>query len=188
MNRNLPPDSPVSINPALQMRDLLLLKRMLLFTIEDEHYLHIAGDLLADHTEEILDNWYAQMQAHPYAGKQPDVAACIDTDNSLEQLRTQFRTWVQALCMPPARQAWLQRTHAVIAGDVPDKQLGDLTQIPAVFLRYLMLFIYPVTHGIASFLSRKGHTQGEVIKMEQAWFKAVSLSTLLWMWPGQPEP
>ena len=43
--------SPVSLE------DLALLKKAVMFTEEDERYLRMAGEVLADQVEEILDLW-----------------------------------------------------------------------------------------------------------------------------------
>lgn len=182
MTRTQNPDPPVHINPDLQLRDLLLLKRMLLFTLDDERYLNMAGDLLADQTETILDHWYAHFKTHPYAGLgigtgEPEMA-------SLEGLRLSFRQWLHTLCHPPARQDWLQQLHTRIPGPLPDQLLGDMPRLPAAFLRYLVLFIYPITHASRAFLA--GHA--ESLQLEQAWFKAISLSTVLWLWPDKYQP
>ncbi len=150
---------------------------MLLFTPDDERYLNMAGKILADHTETLPDHWYAQFHAHPYAGLPFGETPAAPL--SLDDLRPQFRQWLHTLCNPPAREAWLAALHARIAGPLPDAQLGYMPRLPAVFLRYLALFIYPVTHASRALLAGKPESAG----MEQAWFKAVCLSTVLWAWP-----
>jgi hypothetical protein len=44
--------SPVSVT------DLELLKKTILFTAEDEKYLKLAGEVLKDQTNEVLNLWY----------------------------------------------------------------------------------------------------------------------------------
>ncbi|MBL7729024.1 MAG: hypothetical protein JNM68_15115, partial [Dinghuibacter sp.] len=44
--------SPVSL------QDLDLLKKTLLWSADDDHYLHMAGEVLADQTNDVLDLWY----------------------------------------------------------------------------------------------------------------------------------
>lgn len=48
------------------MEDLELLKKSVLFTEEDEKYLRMAGKVLADQVEEILDLWYGFVGSHPH--------------------------------------------------------------------------------------------------------------------------
>ena len=54
------PASPVS------MQDLELLKKTLLWTEEDDRYLALAGEVLKDQVEEILDLWYGYVGSHPH--------------------------------------------------------------------------------------------------------------------------
>ena len=42
----------------LDLEDLDLLKQTVLFTEEDEEYLRLAGDVLEDQVDEVLDLWY----------------------------------------------------------------------------------------------------------------------------------
>jgi hypothetical protein len=52
--------SPVSLD------DLALLKAATMFTDEDERYLRMAGEVLADQIDEILDLWYGWVGSHPH--------------------------------------------------------------------------------------------------------------------------
>ena len=52
--------SPVSTE------ELELLKKAVMFTEEDEHYLRLAGVVLADQIDEILDLWYGWVGSHPH--------------------------------------------------------------------------------------------------------------------------
>ena len=47
----------------------------------------------------------------------------------------------------------------------------------------MIAFIYPITATMRQFLASKGHSDEEVEKMHQAWFKSVVLHVTLW---GQP--
>jgi hypothetical protein len=47
----------------------------------------------------------------------------------------------------------------------------------------MVAFIYPITVTIRSFLTRKNHTQADVDGMYNAWFKAVTLTVILWTYP-----
>lgn len=48
------------------MEDLDLLKQTVLFTGEDERYLRMAGDVLEDQVEDVLDAWYGFVGDHPH--------------------------------------------------------------------------------------------------------------------------
>jgi hypothetical protein len=55
--------------------------------------------------------------------------------------------------------------------------------VPIVHYRYMVAFIYPITATIKGFLAKKGHSAEDVEKMHQAWFKAVTLTVILWTYP-----
>ena len=87
--------SPVS------MEDLELLKKSVLFTEEDEKYLRMAGEVLADQVEEILDLWYGFVGSHPHlvyyftgSDGQPNAAY-------LNAVRQRFTQWVLDACNRP---------------------------------------------------------------------------------------
>ncbi|TWI91488.1 protoglobin [Chitinophaga japonensis] len=168
---------------TLSLRDLVLLKRMLLFTREDERYLQMAGEILSDQAEAILDIWYDHMVANDYLAHyfardgQPDA-------DYLNTLRPRFGNWIRQLCQRPYNTQWSQYEQAIAQRyqqqSLPTAEMAD---VPVVFLRYLVTFIYPVTNAIRPFLAKDGHRPEEVEKMHQAWFKAVSLSVILWTYP-----
>jgi hypothetical protein len=55
--------------------------------------------------------------------------------------------------------------------------------VPIIHYRYLVAFIYPITATIKSFLAKKGHDTATVDAMHNAWFKAVTLTVILWTHP-----
>ena len=56
---------PETAHSPLGMEDLDLLKQTVLFTAEDERYLRMAGDVLEDQIEDVLDMWYGFVGDHP---------------------------------------------------------------------------------------------------------------------------
>jgi hypothetical protein len=50
----------------LTMQDLDLLKQAVLFGPEDEQYLRMAGEVLADQIDDVLDLWYGFVGSHPH--------------------------------------------------------------------------------------------------------------------------
>jgi hypothetical protein len=55
--------------------------------------------------------------------------------------------------------------------------------VPIIHYRYLVAFIFPITATIKGFLARKGHDNETVEAMYAAWFKAVTLTVILWTYP-----
>lgn len=174
----------VSPSP-LTLEDLDLLQRSLLFSEEDARYLRLAGDVLKDQVEDVLDVWYG------FVGSQPHLVRYFaGTDGQplgdyLEAVRRRFGQWILDTCRRPYDRAWLDYQHEIgLRHHRTKKNRTDGVQavehIPA---RYLVAFIYPITATIEPFLARKGHSRDEVEKMHQAWFKAVTLQVALWLYP-----
>lgn len=60
---------------------------------------------------------------------------------------------------------------------------GCAESAPVVSLRYLIAFVYPITATMRPFLANKGHSEADVERMHQAWFKAVTLQVAFWARP-----
>src|SRR3712207_8965060 len=58
--------APTVVRSPLGSEDLDLLKQTVLFTEEDEEYLRLAGDVLEDQADEVLDLWYGFVGSHPH--------------------------------------------------------------------------------------------------------------------------
>ncbi len=175
--------SPVSLE------DLALLKAATMFTEEDERYLRMAGEVLADQIDEILDLWYGWVGSHPhlvyyFSGPdgQPD-------PRYLQAVRARFGQWILDTCNRPHDQAYLDYAHEIGLRHHRTKknQTDGVQSVPHIPLRYLIAFIYPIGSTIKPFLARKGHSPEEVEKMYQAWFKAVVLQVALWSYPYAKE-
>ena len=171
----------------LTLEDLDLLKQTVLFTEEDERYLRMAGDVLEDQTEEVLDLWYGFVGDNPHLVYYFTNAQTGEPNSEyLARVRERFSQWILDTCRRPYDQEWLDYQHEIAlrhttakknetdgAHDTPD-------HIP---LRYLVAFIYPITATIKSFLANEGHGPEEVDKMHDAWFKSVVLQVTLWSQP-----
>ncbi len=161
------------------------LKQTVLFTAEDEKYLRMAGEVLADQVDEILDLWYNFVGSHEHlvyyftgSDGQPDAAY-------LEAVRKRFGQWILDTCNRPYDQDWLNYQHEIGLRHHRSKknQTDGVQSVPNINHRYLVAFIYPITATIKPFLAKKGHSPEEVDKMHQAWFKSVVLQVALWSYP-----
>jgi hypothetical protein len=170
--------SPVS------MQDLSLLKKTLLWSDDDDRYLRMAGDVLADQTDAVLDLWYGYVGGNEHLlhyftkGGQPNM-------EYLGAVRARFGQWILDLCRRPYDQAWLDYQHEIAKRHHSTKknQTDGVDTVPIIHARYLVAFIYPITATIKGFLTNKGHAASDVDAMHNAWFKAVTLTTLLWCQP-----
>ncbi|GAB4327695.1 MAG: protoglobin domain-containing protein [Dehalococcoidia bacterium] len=175
-----------SVPPSpLTLQDLNLLKQSVLFADEDERYLRLAGDVLEDQIEEVLDLWYGFVGSHPHLvhyftgpGGQP-------IGEYLAAVRKRFGQWILDTCRRPYDQAWLDYQHEIgLRHHRSKKNVTDgVESVANIDARYLVAFIYPITATIRGFLAKKGHSAEEVDKMYHAWFRAVVLHVALWLQP-----
>ncbi|CAL1521335.1 protoglobin domain-containing protein [Chitinophaga sp. MM2321] len=164
---------------------LVKLKRMMLFTYEDEQYLTKAGAVLAPHAEEILDKWHEQLLANNYLAHYFISSGTTDPDY-MQSLRPHFRGWINQLCERPENRRWSEFEERIItqlqSKNVP---IDDLSPLSTIYLRYMSTFIFPISEAGRYFLNTAGYTTTETARMHQAWYKAVSFSLLLWTYPPE---
>jgi hypothetical protein len=165
--------------------DLRKLEEATLFTEEDARYLRMAGEVLADQVEQVLDLWYGFVGSHPhlvyyFSGPdgQPDA-------NYLAAVRRRFGQWILDTCRRPHDRAWLDYAEEIGLRHHRTKknQTDKVNSVPHIPLRYLIAFIAPITLTIRDFLAAKGHSREDVDRMHWAWPKAVVLQVALWSRP-----
>jgi hypothetical protein len=170
--------SPISI------ADLELLKKTVMFTVEDEKYLRLAGDVLKDQTNDVLDLWYGFVASNEhliyYFGKNGTANA-----EYANAVRARFGQWIMDLCNRSYDQTWLNYQHEIALRhhSIKKNKTDNVDTVPIVYYRYLVAFIFPITITIKGFLAKKGHSTEAVEAMHTAWFKAVTLTVILWTHP-----
>jgi Protoglobin len=170
--------SPVSLE------DLDLLKKTLLWSADDEKALHLAGEVLKDQTDAVLDLWYGYVGSNAHLlhyfthNGQPNM-------DYLAAVRLRFGQWILDMCQRPQDQDWLNYQHEIAKRHHSTKknQTDHVQAVPIIHFRYMVAFIFPITFTIKGFLGKKGHTADQIEQMYNAWFKAVTLTTLLWCQP-----
>jgi hypothetical protein len=176
--------SQVAPSP-LTLEDLDNLKKAVLFTEEDERYLRMAGEVLADQIEEVLDVWYGFVGSHPHLVYYFTDGKGNANAEYLAAVRKRFGQWILDTCNRPYDKDWLNYAHEIGLRHHRTKknQADGVNSVPVVNYRYMVAFIYPITATIKPFLAKKGHSAEEVEKMHQAWFKSVVLQVALWSAP-----
>jgi hypothetical protein len=183
---NIPGYTYGSAAPSpVTMKEFEELKQAVLFTAEDEKYLKMAGEVLKDQIDAVLDLWYGFVGSHPhlvYYFSGPDGKPDA---NYLAAVRKRFGQWILDTCNRSYDQEWLNYQHEIGLRHHRTKKnkTDNVRSVPIVPLRYLIAFIYPITATIKPFLAKKGHRPEEVDKMHQAWFKSVTLQVALWSCP-----
>jgi protoglobin len=179
-----------TVGSPLSLEELGLLEQTVLFTEEDEEYLRLAGDVLEDQADEVLDLWYDFVGSHPHL-----VYYFADQDGQpdaeyLGRVRERFKRWIFDTCRRSYDQEWLDYQQEIALRHTRAKKNqtdGAYTTPEHIPLRYMIAFIYPITATIKSFLANKGHDPEEVEKMHQAWCKSVVLQVTLWSCPYAKE-
>src|SRR5918998_465551 len=166
-------------------QDVDLLKATLLWSDDDDRYLRMAGEVLADQVDQVLDLWYGYVGSHPHL-----VHYFTDRDGQpigeyLERVRARFAQWVRDVCERPHDDAWRNYQHEIGLRHTRAKknQTDGVDSVPEIALRYVIAFIFPITATMRSFLARKGHGPEDIEGMHAAWFKAVVLHVCLWSEP-----
>ena len=170
----------------LGLEDLGLLKQTVLFGEEDEEYLRMAGDVLEDQVEDVLDVWYGFVGDHPHLLRYFSDAEGSPDAEYLGRVRGRFGQWILDTCRRPHDQEWLDYQQEIALRHTRNKKNhtdGAYETPEHIGLRYMVAFIYPITATIKPFLANGGHSPEYVDKMHQAWFKSVVLQVTLWSQP-----
>jgi len=175
--------SPVTLD------ELDLLKQTLLWTDDDEAAIRMAGQVLEIQIEQVLDVWYGYVGANAHLVKSFNGADGEPSADYLEAVRLRFAQWIRDLCGRDWDGKWLAYQNEIAQRHVntlgqTDNVGSAETHIP---LRYLIAFIFPITATVRDFLAADGHSAEQVDAMHAAWFKAVTLTVVLWAQPYDPE-
>lgn len=167
-----------------------LLKKTVMLSEEDVKYLRMAGEVLKDQVDDILDLWYGWVGSNPhliYYFSDKDTGQPIK--EYLESVRKRFGQWILDLCFRDYDREWLDYQYEIgkrhhRSGKNRTDNVRSVEHIP---LRYMIAFIYPITATIKPFLAKGGYSEEDVERMFNAWFKAVVLSVALWSIPYAKE-
>jgi Protoglobin len=169
----------------LSMEDLDLLKQTVLFTEEDEKHLRLAGEVLQDQIDAVLDVWYSFVGSHSHLAYYFSSTDHQLNSEYLTAVRRRFHQWILDTCNRSYDQTWLDYQQEIGLRHTYAKknQTDRVEAAPHIGMRYMIAFIYPITATIKPFLSKKGHSAEDVENMYQAWFKAITLQVTLWCAP-----
>lgn len=169
--------SPVSL------KELAQLKISAGFTEEDERYLRLAGEVLADRTQEIVQHWRSKIIASipnlARHSRSPEGNALPDY---LAKSNLRFEQWILDTCLRPYDQDWLnyQQEIALRHTSVKKNQVDAVQSTPYVPFRDVIAFIAVMNETIKPYLAAKGNSAEEVDKMHLAWCKSMQLQLALW--------
>ena len=91
----------------ITLQEFEQLKRSATFTEEDEHWLRVAGDILADQTEELVGKWREVIAAQNHLARYSQKPDGEKDARYSERSGLRFQQWVLDTCLRPYDQDWL---------------------------------------------------------------------------------
>ncbi|WP_135825427.1 protoglobin domain-containing protein [Halorussus ruber] len=164
------------------------LQQTVMWSDEDEKHLRMAGDVLEDQIDDVLEVWYGFVGDHDFLLKYFATPEGEPIEEYLDRVRERFGQWIRDTCNPPYDEEWLDYQHEIALRHRDKKnQTDEVDSVPIVHLRYMIAFVYPITATIRQFLENSDHDDETVRKMHDAWFKSVVLQVTLWSQPYAKE-
>jgi Protoglobin len=105
--------TPESARSPLSMDELEQLKQAIDLTEEDEHYLHMCGEVLADHAGEMVDTWRGLLARHPHLAAYSARSDGTPNKEYSEASHPRFARWIIDACTRPYDQEWLDYQHEI---------------------------------------------------------------------------
>ena len=170
----------------LSMRELEELKISAGFTEEDQRYLRLAGEVLRDQTEQIVDHWRSGIIASiPHLARHSRTPEGNAIPQYLAASNLRFQQWILDTCLRPYDQDWLNYLQEIALRHTMLKknQTDGVRSTPQVPLQDAIAFVAVMNETIKPYLAAKGNSADEVDKMHRAWCKSIQLQLALWVFP-----
>jgi hypothetical protein len=177
------PESPVSA------AEFDRLKQTVMFTEEDEEALRMAGEVLDGQIDDVLEVWYGFVGDHDFLLEYFSTPEGEPIEEYLDRVRARFGQWIRDTCDTPYDQDWLNYQYEIARRHHRTKknETDGVDSVDNIDLRYVIAFIYPITATIREFLENGDHSEEEVDRMHDAWFKSIVLQVTLWSHPYTKE-
>jgi hypothetical protein len=161
------------------------LKQAATFGEEDERYLRLAGEVLADQTAAIVRCWRGVIAAQPHLARYSAGPDGHPDAHYSSASGARFEQWILDTCRRPYDQDWLNYQHEIALRHTSLKKntTDGVESAPSIPLRYVLAFTAVVNETIRPFLAARGHSASEVEAMHRAWCKSVQLQVTLWSLP-----
>jgi len=178
--------APEIAHSAVSMEELQNLKLAAGFTEEDQRYLHLAGEVLASQTEQIVRHWRSGIIAGiPHLARHSRTLGGDANPEYLAKSNLRFQQWIKDTCLRPYDQDWLnyQQEIALRHTTLKKNQTDGVQSTPYVPLPDIIAFVPVMNETIKPYLASSGHPAEVVERMHQAWCKSVQLQIALWVRP-----
>lgn len=175
----------IAVSPV-SMQQLENLKVSVGFTEEDEQYLKLAGEVLADQTRQIVHHWRSVIIAGiPNLARHSRTPEGDALPDYLAKSNLRFEQWILDTCQRPYDQDWInyQQEIALRHTSVKKNKVDGVRSTSYVPLRDIIAFIAVMNETIKPYLAARGHSVAEVDKMHRAWCKSLQLQVALWSRP-----
>lgn len=170
----------------ISMRELQDLKASVGFTEQDQQYLRLAGEVLADQTKQIVEHWRSRIIAGiPNLARHSRTPEGDPIPQYLANSNLRFQQWILDTCLRPYDQDWInyQQEIALRHTALKKNKVDGVQSTPYVPLRDVIAFIAVMNQTIKPYLAAKGNSVEEIEKMHQAWCKSIQLQLALWAAP-----
>jgi hypothetical protein len=156
------------------------------FTIQDEQFLRMAGEVLADQTKQIVDHWRSVIIASiPNLARHSRTLEGDPIPEYLAQSNLRFEQWILDTCLRPYDQDWLnyQQEIALRHTSFKKNQADGVRSTAYVPFHDIIAFVAVMNDTIKPYLAGKGNTEDEVEGMHRAWRRSLQMQIALWSRP-----
>jgi hypothetical protein len=166
--------------------DLERLKIATGFAEEDELYLRMAGGVLEDQVERIVNHWRSNIIAGiPHLARHSRSLDGSPLPDYLARSNRRFQQWILDTCFRPYGQDWLnyQQEIALRHTSFKKNQMDNVVSTPHVPYSDFIAFVAVLNDTIKPYLQAKGHNDSDVSLMHKAWCKSMHIQMALWAKP-----
>ena len=153
------------------------------FATEDERFLRLAGEVLADQTRQIVEHWRSGIIASiPHLARHSQSPDGQLLPGYLKSSNLRFQQWILDTCLRPYDQDWLNYQHEIALRHTTAKknQVDAVSSTTYVPFHDIIAFTATMNATIKVFLAAKAHSLQEVEHMHQSWRKSIQLQLALW--------
>jgi hypothetical protein len=180
------PGSPDVAKSPITLDELRQLMATCLFTDEDRIYLQLSYDVLEDQAEDLVVMWRGIIAQHVHlasysfdrtTGKpDPEYGAAVGK---------RFAQWVLDTARARFDQEWLDYQYEIgLRHHRAKKNRTDhANTAPHIRGRDLIGFAAATVAPMRPYLEKAGHSPDVVLRMQEAWWKAMILQVTLWSQP-----
>ncbi len=175
--------SPEVLKSPVSTQGLADLQTSAGFTKEDQRFLRLAGEVLADQTSQIVEHWRAGIIAGiPHLARHSRTPEGEPIPEYLAKSNLRFQQWILDTCLRPYDQNWLdyQQEIALRHTSAKKNQADGVQSTTFVPLRDIIAFVAVMNQTIRPYLAAKGNPEEEVEGMHRAWCRSLQLQLALW--------